>query len=422
MSANYKIWNVLPEMYPRIVQIINGLLYDGNGNLINLNITSTSGGTSSGPTYSFDNAFSVSSGLTVSLASIPAYSVIANSTNSFSEPLSYVGYSTSSIVNTLVLRDSLGNLYGNKLFINALQITNISGTLSSLNNYLVADTHGNVYTQSIGIYLTSSALIGYLTQSALIPYTLLSDYTGTVSNIYVTLSNYLTSSALSSYVLSSNYTGTVSNIYATLSNYLTSSALTGYLTSSALIPYVLNSNYTGTVSNIYVTLSNYLTSSALIPYVLNSNYTGTVSNIYVTLSNYLTSSALTGYLTASSLSIFLTGGFGATITGIGGSQITTGYVVATTIPYNMTITKWNIVSTNSAGLLTGSIVIDIRDSSGTSLVGGGNSPTLSSATSSNANVSGWTTTVVASGTILQFYVSSVTTCTNVTAQIIGNKS
>ena len=35
-DKKYKIFQVLPEMYPRIVQYANGLYYDGNGNILNI--------------------------------------------------------------------------------------------------------------------------------------------------------------------------------------------------------------------------------------------------------------------------------------------------------------------------------------------------------------------------------------------------
>jgi len=115
------------------------------------------------------------------------------------------------------------------------------------------------------------------------------------------------------------------------------------------------------------------------------------------------------------------GGFGASLLGSGG-VINTGYAVAITVPYAMTITGWNIVSIGSLGLLSGSIVVDVRNSSGTSLVGSGNAPTLSSASSANASVSGWTTTAIPSGTIILFYVTSAITVQNVTVEITGTKS
>ncbi len=177
--------------------------------------------------------------------------------------------------------------------------------------YGLTDSYIQVFQGKNGTVSLLSDLTEYLTQSALLPYTLLTDYNATVSNIYATFANYLTSSALTGYLtassltpytLLSNFNGTVSNIYATFAN---------YLTSSALVPYVLSSNYTGTVSNIYATFANYLTSSALVPYVLSSNYTGTVSNIYNTFSHYLNA-------TFSNLGEILYGGVSGTPTILSG--------------------------------------------------------------------------------------------------------
>lgn len=36
MPDKYKIYQVLPEMYPRLVQTIGNILYDGDGNILNI--------------------------------------------------------------------------------------------------------------------------------------------------------------------------------------------------------------------------------------------------------------------------------------------------------------------------------------------------------------------------------------------------
>lgn len=92
----------------------------------------------------------------------------------------------------------------------------------------------------------------------------------------------------------------------------------------------------------------------------------------------------------------------------GGSAITTGTKGTVTLPYAMTLNKWYLSNKNSE---SGSIVIDLKVS-GTSIVGGsGNKPTISSAQSANATIASWTDNTLATGTILEFYVDSVTTFT-----------
>jgi hypothetical protein len=103
-------------------------------------------------------------------------------------------------------------------------------------------------------------------------------------------------------------------------------------------------------------------------------------------------------------------GFGITIDGNGydpgtGSK---GYI---TLPYSGTITNWYLAA-NTAG----SCVIDVKRS-GTSIVGAGNKPTLSSAQSGNAAVSSWTSTAVSAGDIIEFNLNSITTITRVNLMI-----
>lgn len=98
--------------------------------------------------------------------------------------------------------------------------------------------------------------------------------------------------------------------------------------------------------------------------------------------------------------------FGITIDGAGavpgtGSQ---GFL---TIPYACTIANWYMAANAS-----GSAVIDIKRS-GSSIVGGGNKPTLSSQISANAAVSGWTSVSVSAGDILEFNLNSASTLTRV---------
>jgi hypothetical protein len=96
------------------------------------------------------------------------------------------------------------------------------------------------------------------------------------------------------------------------------------------------------------------------------------------------------------------GSFGTTVDGAG-SVLTTGICASVIIPYDMTITKWMLV-----GDVSGSIVMDVK-TNGTSIVGAGNKPTLSSMITSNAVPASWTRTAVGEGTIVDFYINSVST-------------
>ncbi len=100
------------------------------------------------------------------------------------------------------------------------------------------------------------------------------------------------------------------------------------------------------------------------------------------------------------------GSFGITIDGQGG-VITTGSKGYIVIPYVGTITKWYIVSDQS-----GSTVVDLKRSS-TSIIGTGNTPTLTSQQRNNSNVSGWTSTAVSINDEMEFVVNSATSVTRV---------
>jgi hypothetical protein len=98
---------------------------------------------------------------------------------------------------------------------------------------------------------------------------------------------------------------------------------------------------------------------------------------------------------------------GITIDG-GGVVPTTGSKGFVTIPYNGIIINWYM-----AADVSGSMVIDVKRS-GTSIVGGGgNKPTLSAAQSGNAAVSGWTSTTITAGDILEFNLDSVSVITRI---------
>lgn len=125
-------------------------------------------------------------------------------------------------------------------------------------------------------------------------------------------------------------------------------------------------------------------------------------------SSYLTSSAAAA--TYQPIGSYLTtqkGAFGLTLSG----TLTTGSKGYVILPYNCTITKWYITSD-----VSGSIVIDVKKS-GVSIVGAGNKPTLSGVSNNSANISGWTTSSLVDGDVLEFNVDSVATVTKVTLTI-----
>jgi hypothetical protein len=114
----------------------------------------------------------------------------------------------------------------------------------------------------------------------------------------------------------------------------------------------------------------------------------------------------TGFQPAGSYLTAVTNSFGITVDG-SGSVVTTGSKGFVTVPYTCTITNWYLAADQS-----GSVVIDIKRS-GTSIIGAGNKPTLSSAISGNAAVSSWTSVAVTAGDILEFVVDSASTLTRV---------
>lgn len=171
----------------------------------------------------------------------------------------------------------------------------------------------------------------------------------------------------------------------------------------------------GTISYISGTSSQFIKGDGSLD---SSTYI--TGNQSITLSSDVTGSGTTA-ITTTLKANYKIGTIGATFSGSGG-VIQTGYGAAITVPFNMTITNWQLVSTNTSGLLSGSIVIDIIRS-GSSIVGGsGNKPTLSSASSANAAVSSWTSTTISAGDIILFNVTSATTVQNVTLTITGNKT
>lgn len=104
----------------------------------------------------------------------------------------------------------------------------------------------------------------------------------------------------------------------------------------------------------------------------------------------------------------------------GGNPITTGVKGFVRMPFPAAIVSWAVMADQS-----GSIVVDVLRANNavpvTSIVGGGNKPTLSSAQFTTANPSSWTSTTLAQNDWLGFSVSSAATLTRATVDLILNK-
>jgi hypothetical protein len=100
----------------------------------------------------------------------------------------------------------------------------------------------------------------------------------------------------------------------------------------------------------------------------------------------------------------------------GGAAITAGvYKGFFRIPFSCFITQWYML-----GDQVGSIVVDVaRSNSGgyppsSSMIGGGNKPTLTSQIGNSASPSGWTSTAFAAGDFIGIFVNSASVVTRVT--------
>lgn len=144
-------------------------------------------------------------------------------------------------------------------------------------------------------------------------------------------------------------------------------------------------------------------------------YTGTsVSSL--TTGTGLSANTTTGNITITNT--IVNGSFGITIDG-GGSAITTGVKGYITIPYDCTITGWDILAD-----VSGSIVVDVWKDTYANFpptvadtIAGSEKPTLSSAVKNQDNsLSTWTTSV-SSGDIIGFNVDSASTLKRVNLTI-----
>jgi hypothetical protein len=108
----------------------------------------------------------------------------------------------------------------------------------------------------------------------------------------------------------------------------------------------------------------------------------------------------------------------------GGSVITAGAKAWVRVPFNMTITGWDITANE-----TGSIVLDVWKDTYINFpltvldtIAGTEKPTLATVQKNqDISLTSWTTTVTA-GDYIRINVDSVTTCTKVAVDIYGNKT
>lgn len=95
------------------------------------------------------------------------------------------------------------------------------------------------------------------------------------------------------------------------------------------------------------------------------------------------------------------------------ATLSTGSKAYLTIPYACTLTNYYIT-----GDVSGSIVIDVKRS-GTTIIGSGNKPTLSSAQRNNAALSGWTSVAISANDELEFNIDSCTTITRINLVLVA---
>ncbi len=180
----------------------------------------------------------------------------------------------------------------------------------------------------------------------------------------------------------------------------------------------VTSTLTESEEGIYLTtadLAPYVTSASVVSYTSGFITSASVSSM---LDPYLTSSsAASTYLTISSGNVsFAADTFGITIDGLGSvlSSGSKGFI--TLVKSHGTITNWYL-----AADVSGTCGFDIKKS-GASLIGTGNAPTLGGHQFINASVSGWTSTDLSIGDILEFYLTSSGTIDRVNLVVKYTKS
>lgn len=175
-------------------------------------------------------------------------------------------------------------------------------------------------------------------------------------------------------------------------------------------------NVSGLFTGYTSVVNSLTTGTGLSANTTNGNITilNTAPDQTVTLSGGTGISTSGTYPNFNITNTIVNGSFGITIDG-GGSAITTGVKGYITIPYNCTITGWDIFSD-----VSGSIVVDVWKDTYANFpptvadtIAGSEKPTLSSAVKNqDNNLTTWTTSV-SSGDIIGFNVDSASTLTRV---------
>lgn len=247
-------------------------------------------------------------------------------------------------------------------------------------------------------------------------FTAVSGQTETNKNNIIILSgnqsNFITNSVFSAYTGNTNtifntYTGNTSNTINGLQTSLNSlsASTSAYTTNSVFNTYTGNTN---TILNNKVNKSGDTMTGGLI--------TPSLSATSISATTYFSGGTPLTTIINNIASQYSgqTGTLGTTVDG-GGSILVTGSTGYFLIPYNLTFTDWYINSDTS-----GSVQFDIK-LSGTSIIGSGNKPKLVSQQSNYAVISGWTTTSLSIGNLIQYTIDSTPSITNGTLSLKFNK-
>jgi len=287
-------------------------------------------------------------------------------------------YNSIQAVTTDTASGNFGNLTLNPT---SLQLTSLEGTFNnkSVINITPIQTTASAYDDSLAANVTSITLLNTSTDgSAIIT---------AIGNTSVLSQDTLSLDPLNgSYLKSQSTTGTSYTELAFNNNDISIEANDGVDSRSI------------TIIPIGITVTG-----GVVEY--DADYSGNYTSRSIIDKGYVDSVASTG-ATA--------GSFGLTIDG-GGTAITTGVKGYITIPYNGTITGWDIF-----GDTTGSIVVDVWKDTYANFpptvadtIAGSEKPTLSSAVKNqDRNLTSWTTSVTA-GDIVAFNVDSATSVTRV---------
>ena len=110
------------------------------------------------------------------------------------------------------------------------------------------------------------------------------------------------------------------------------------------------------------------------------------------------------------------GNISASFTGMAGTVIINGSSIQIIPNYSGTLGDWKIAST-----VSGSATIAVKKN-GVDMIGAGNAPSLTSATSNSASISGWTTTTFVANDVILVTANSITSCVNITCVLNLTKS